>query len=172
MRGPRASMCLWEQFPPTIWCLWLGQASEEENQCHPPWRRSWEKTIWVLGDTMAKLGWLGVTALEAWLHQSMELARDWVWGSRREGPGPYSATEVGEGGPGWISPISLLQPPRGSFLKHMLGKRDNVAQINALDLYWSGCWEQGNRGVAAGPPLPGSGSSGVAAPLHSPPPLL
>lgn len=42
------------------------------------------------------------------------------WGSGREG------------GPGWVSPIPLLQPPRGSFLKHTLGRQDDVAQINAL----------------------------------------
>lgn len=72
MEGPRALMWLWEQFPPQyLVALWLGQASEEENQCHPPWGTARENRLGPGGTFSTKLGWPGVTALELWLHQSL-----------------------------------------------------------------------------------------------------
>lgn len=103
--------------------------------------------------TAAKPGWQRVKALEAKPSQNVGVGPG--SGVCGEGPGPHSTMGVGQGGPGWISPIPL---PRAVF-KAYVGEtgQKHVSEINAV--VCSGVCALGNGGAAAAP-SPGSDSRG------------
>lgn len=109
----------------------LGAASEEGDQHCPrgePARGGpQDGSRGGSSGAVAKLGWLGVKALEARPHRSVGAGLGSARGAGFGGPAgkglaPAVPRVSGSGGPGWISPIPPPRPPPGLIFKARVGE--------------------------------------------------